>query len=256
MNGRHFSGKTYHESSLYSPYVGTKTVMRRLASECQLLSQVHHSNLVEFFGICFFQERVPTFVMELMYYNLESFMKSTGVIPLQVNLHILHEIAKGLKFLHTSTPPLVHGDLTSNNILLSKDAAVVKISDFRSIQIVDPEKANEFIQKNSVVSTYMPPEAIRIPPQFGLPVDIFSFGHLALCTLLKVFPENLPPKSCSEVSMKLVHTELERRKGSLDILKDMMPAQSPIVKVIERCLEDSSLMRYIISFTKIICKHI
>lgn len=241
--GRHVSGKTYQKSSLYLAGASTETVMRRFKSECQLLSQIKHPNIVEFIGISFCQEYAPTLITEFMPCNLENFINKTEGVQHDVKLHILNEIARGLLFLHSCTPPLVHMDLTSQNIMLSEDAAVVKISDIRNTLIVDPEKVTEFVHTNAVACSYMPPEVTTSvsPLRCGMPVDIFSFGHLALCTIIKQLPGNLPPKINKDVS----YTELERRSVHLRILKNMMDSQSPIVDIIERCLDDLPHMRYV-----------
>lgn len=237
-------GKTYHKSSLYLAGASADTVMRRFKSECQLLSHIQHPNIVKFIGIFFFEEYAPTLITELMPCNLENFInkKPDGSTQLHVKLHILNEIARGLLFLHSSTPPLVHMDLTSHNITLSEDATVVKIADIRNISIVDPERVTEFMHIHSVAHSYMPPEVTTSmsPLGCGTPVDIFSFGHLALYTMIEQFPGNLPPKVFKEVS----YTELGRRRVYMTILKNMVDNQSPIVDIIERCLEDIPRMRY------------
>lgn len=244
VKGKRLAGKFYHESSLYSLGIGSDIGMRRLASECQLLSRIHHPNLVDFIGVFFSHNPIPAIVMEQMSLSLEMLLNHVKDVELDVKLHILCEVAKGLVFLHSNTPPLVHRDLTSNNVLLSEDAATVKIADYRNVSIVDPEKV-KILLRNQVVLSYMPPEATTAHPEFGPPLDIFSFGHLSLYTLLKKFPGNLLPKFCPGMSSKLhVRTELERRQKYFDILEDIVDAHSPITEVVRRCLEDMPQMRY------------
>lgn len=246
IKGKHFAGKFYYESSLYSIGVGTDIVMRRFASECQLMSRIQHSNLVDFIGVFFVHEHVPALVTEKMPQSLELLLKNADDIKLNIKLHILHEVAKGLAFLHSTTPPLVHRDLTSNNVLLSDDASMVKIADFRNFSVADPEKVNEILLNNQVVLSYMPPEAITAHPEFGPPLDIFSFGHLTLYTMLQKFPGNLLPKFTQELSSSSVHvrTELERRKEYVNVLEKLVDCHSPISEVVKRCLEDLPHLRY------------
>lgn len=247
VKGKHYAGKTYHESSLYPHSGGAFAIMRRFASECRLLSQIHHPNIIEFIGLCFFQEYAPTLIMELMPSNLESLINNTADIQFDVKCYILRGIATGLAFLHSNTPPLVHRDLTSHNVLLNEDASVVKISDFRNVFIVDSDKVVEITHKNPVALAYMPPEALVAHPQLDPPLDIFSFGQLALYTMLQKFPGNLIAKFYSETpsTRTLVRTELERRKVYFGKLNDLlMASQASIIKLIEKCFEDAPSIRY------------
>lgn len=242
IKGKRLAGKFYHESSLG---ISSDIGMKRLASECQLLSRIHHPNLVDFIGVFFSHSPVPVIVMEHMSLSLEKLLNNAKDVELNIKLHILYEVAKGLVFLHSNTPPLVHRDLTSNNVLLSEDTATVKIADYRNVLIVDPEKA-KMLLRNQVVLSYMPPEATTAHPEFGPPLDIFSFGHLTLYIMLKKFPGNLLAKFCPGKSSSVVYvrTELERRQHYLDILEDAVDAHSPIAEVVKRCLEDMPQMRY------------
>ena len=50
--------------------------------------------------------------------NLRGLMENYNKIPLNVKLSILDDIYHSLRYLHRSNPPIVHRDLTPNNILL------------------------------------------------------------------------------------------------------------------------------------------
>ena len=242
FNGQHVAGKSYHKELLDPLHLGEDTVMRRFTSESNLLSKVcRHSNIVTFLGLCKFQHSAPIILMELLHCNLDTFISNSEIISLDSKFHILFGIAKGLAYLHGNTPPLVHRDLTSHNILLNEDATAVKIADLANVLVIDPEKVNEAVVNSPV---YMPPEAIGDHPSYGPPLDIFSFGHLALYTMIERFPGPLPPKCYQRMSQQLLRTELERRKTFLDILSANLVTRSPIiVEVIERSLEDSPLKR-------------
>lgn len=50
-------------------------------------------------------------------------------------LALLNDIARGVKLLHDAT--LLHGDLSSNNVLLTGDHRTAKISDFGTVQMIE-----------------------------------------------------------------------------------------------------------------------
>ena len=53
----------------------------------------------------------------------------SGSFPVVRVLEILHDVCKGMAYLHGKDPPTLHGDLTSSNILLGNEGTA-KVSDF------------------------------------------------------------------------------------------------------------------------------
>ena len=119
--------------------------------ECLRHSQLEHRNIVKMLGVCnasrsdddddkrgliSFQFRGshigPALIMELMEYTLPKLLlndEEVSFIPMYVKLSILEDVSAGLEYLHTRNPPLEHGGLVPENILLSADL-VAKIGDF------------------------------------------------------------------------------------------------------------------------------
>ena len=106
--------------------------VRRFEEECLLLSQIRHPNIVQFLGV-HFQEgvRAPILVMEFLPTNLTSCIEQYGVVPNDISYSILRDVALGLRYLHGQTPPIIHRDLSSNNVLLTANMTA-KISDLGS----------------------------------------------------------------------------------------------------------------------------
>ena len=52
-----------------------------------------------------------------------------GAFPCVRALEIIRDVCKGMAYLHGKSPPTLHGDLTSSNILLSAEG-IAKVSDF------------------------------------------------------------------------------------------------------------------------------
>lgn len=234
---QHVAGKTFLGGVLDPHQLGTDKVMRRFESECQMLHRVHHPNIAQFVGVCFFQTYLPLIITELLHGTLDNLINNTSNIPPIVKFQIFNGIARGLVYLHSNTPPLIHKDLTSHNILLNKDISTIKIADLCNSLLVDPDKFNEVVCLDPTIQSYMPPEVLESSQTGYSPaVDIFSFGQLALYTMINRFPGNLPPKVIAKLQ---VRTEVERRKIYFDTLKDMMAKRVPIIEMIERCLEDS-----------------
>ena len=135
------AGKKIHELLLEQG--GASYSVRRFEEECHLLSQVRHPNIVQFLGV-HFQQGVPApiLVMEFLPTNLTSCIEQYGILPKEISYSILHDLALGLCYLHSQTPPIIHRDLSSNNVLLTSnmtakisDLGVARILNFTPLQV-------------------------------------------------------------------------------------------------------------------------
>ena len=129
------AGKKIHEILLMQG--NTSYTVRRFEEECHLLSQVRHPNIVQFLGVFFQQdEQAPILVMEFLPTNITSCIEQYGILPNEVSYSILYDVALGLCYLHNQTPPIIHRDLSSNNILLTPNMTA-KISDLGVARILN-----------------------------------------------------------------------------------------------------------------------
>ena len=128
--------------------------VRRFEEECRLLSQVRHPNIVQFLGV-YFQQRVqaPILVMEFLPTNLTSCIEHYGILPKEISYSILHDVSLGLCYLHSQTPPIIHRDLASNNVLLTPNMTA-KISDLGVARIL---QVSHMTQAPGTPA-YMPPD--------------------------------------------------------------------------------------------------
>lgn len=82
------------------------------------------------------------------------------------------DVAKGMNYLHTSHPTIVHRDLKSPNLLVDKNW-VVKVCDFGLSRL----KHHTFLSSRSTAGTpeWMAPEVLRNEPS-NEKCDVYSFG--------------------------------------------------------------------------------
>ena len=99
----------------------------------------------------------------------------------------LVDVSRGLLYLHTQDPPVVHRDLSARNILLTSSLGA-KISDLGNARIVNlqPGQLARTLTRIPGTHVYMPPESFDQHSRYGPQLDIFSFGHTALFTLTQV----------------------------------------------------------------------
>ena len=104
------------------------------------------------------QQELPVIVMEKMQYSLKCFVEkhTSSNIPLSVKLSILNEVCLGLRYLHTRIPPIVHRDLTPNNILVSRFLEA-KITDLGVAKVMQTTDSVRTMTKGPGALPFMPP---------------------------------------------------------------------------------------------------
>ena len=161
-------------------------------------------------------------------------------IPLNVKLYILDDVCCGLRYLHCRNPPIVHRDLTPNNILLTHSLEA-KITDLGVAKVMQNNTDPKTMTKAPGTTDFMPPECLTDKPVYGLPLDVFSYGGVILCTITQVWPQpsswlQLEPNTGKRVYL----SEIQRRQHYLDIMTGVAADLKPLVI---SCLDDNPSSR-------------
>ena len=232
------AGKKIHELLLRQG--GASYTVRRFEEECRLLSQVRHPNVVQFLGV-HFQQGVPApiLVMEFLHTNLTSCIDRYGTLPKEINYSILHDIALGLCYLHSQTPPIIHRDLSSNNVLLTPNMTA-KISDLGVARIVNltPLQVSRMTETPGTPA-YMPPEVMVANPKYDTSIDEFSYGILMIHVFSGTWPEPQVGQTRIENEQLVPVTEAERREVFLRAIGN----NHPLMDLILRCINNDPRRR-------------
>lgn len=141
--------------------------------EMDIISRLHHPNILQFLGACTTSFSPRLIVMEYMTNGtLETKNKELSHVQ---KVLIAKDIARGLAYLHNRKPDcIIHRDLKPNNILLTASYKA-KIADF-GLSCLRPE-SSELYNMTSETGTYryMAPEVLTHKP-YNAKVDIWSFG--------------------------------------------------------------------------------
>ena len=232
------AGKKIHELLLEQG--DASYTVRRFEEECRLLSQVRHPNIVQFLGVYFQQGvRVPILVTEFLPTNLTSCIERYGILPKEISYSILHDVALGLCYLHSQTPPIIHRDLTSNNVLLTPNMTA-KISDLGVARIINltPLEVSRMTQTPGTPA-FMPPEVMVANPKYNTSIDEFSYGIMMIHMFSGQWPE--PPVGQTQVEPggRLIPvTEAERRETFFEAIED-----GPLMDLIHRCVSNDPKLR-------------
>ena len=73
--------------------------------------------------------------------------------------------------LHNHDPPIVHRDLSPNNILLTAHH-VAKISDLGVAKVIKADSRKTMTKAPGTID-FMPPECLDDSPKYGPPMDMF-----------------------------------------------------------------------------------
>ncbi|VVB16617.1 unnamed protein product [Arabis nemorensis] len=155
---------------------------KEFTAEVGLLLRVHHTNLVSLVGYCDEGDHLALVYEFVPNGNLRQHLSGKGgrsVINWATRLKIAVEAALGLDHLHTGcTPPMVHGDVKTTNILLDAHYKA-KLADFglsRSCQVEGKSHVSTVV---AGTPGYLDPE-YHHTSHLGEKSDVYSFGIVLL----------------------------------------------------------------------------
>ena len=223
--------KTHDSSELKSG------ILRNLARELNILVQINHPNIVQFYGV-YKSSRSPVslelspdtyIVQELMVCSLYVRNLQRPRLSLRNVVDISLSVSSGLQYLHDRCDPIIHRDLATKNILLSREG-VAKIGDLGVAKVLNQNLSSVFTRQPGT-ELYMPPEVKIQGIAYDTKIDIYSFGVVMLEVNLgrgATAGEAFEVAQCGSGMIKLV-SELERRKSDFEELGEQHPLRDLIL---------------------------
>ena len=191
--------------------------------ECQTWAQLRHPNVVQLLGV-YFKKGLssPILVLEKMDTTLSAYLEQHSKEKFLIlhKVSVLRQVAQSLSFLHNQNPPLVHHDLSTNNILLCKWSLQAKITDFGMTRAIS---VATLTRRSSIKGTlaFMAPEALREPPKYDAKLDVFSFGNVVLSTLSHQWPTpELATRYENDSEQLVALNEFQRREHHIELLNE------------------------------------
>ncbi|KAF8712765.1 hypothetical protein HU200_028535 [Digitaria exilis] len=209
---------------------------KEFGKEMLILSQINHRNVVKLYGCCLEVE-----------------------VPMLVDApEDAHEAAEALAYLHSwASPPIIHGDVKSANILIDEDYTV-KVSDFGASTLAPTDEA-QFVTFVQGTYGYLDPEYMQTSKLTGKS-DVYSFGvvilelltcrkamnleaidveinlsaHFLLAMSESRLGEILDEQIKGEESMELIEQVAELAKQCLEMASDKRPPMREVADELER----------------------
>ncbi|KAK4378178.1 hypothetical protein RND71_000040 [Anisodus tanguticus] len=146
-------------------------------NEVGILSHLKHENVIQLVGYCYSQD------MRAIVYNLlkDSLKQRLKQLNWKTRMQVAIGVTRGLEYLHSQTPPIIHRDVKSSNILLSDDCHP-QLSDFGAAVVhQETQQDSAFVKPINVVGTfgYLAPEYIMYG-KVDEKIDAYSYGVVLL----------------------------------------------------------------------------
>ncbi|GAY65674.1 hypothetical protein CUMW_242950 [Citrus unshiu] len=176
-------------------------INQEFQKEMGIVSRINHKNVVKILGLCL-QTKVPLLVYEFVSNGTLSHHihdKSSQVLRTwKMCLRIAAEIASALDYFHSlASPPIIHGDVKSSNILLD-DEYTAKVADFGASVLISPDQA-AMATKVQGTFGYLDPEYLMTEKS-----DVYSFGVVLVELLTGVKPGSHMTLASNE-NINIVH---------------------------------------------------
>ncbi|KAL4521658.1 hypothetical protein Ndes2526A_g01846 [Nannochloris sp. 'desiccata'] len=162
------------QSALMAP---NNPVMARLEQEASIMTTLHHPNIVQFLGVTVFPAALVTEFCARG--SLTSVLMAANNSPERAaqltwrrRISLAADCVRGMLYLHTRAPPIVHRDLKSANLLVTS-SWTCKVSDFNLSKIMEDSTRSTSLQ--AMNPRWLAPEVLN-GGVASLQSDVFAYG--------------------------------------------------------------------------------
>ncbi|KAJ7980396.1 Kinase family protein [Quillaja saponaria] len=195
-------------------------VILSFRQEVSLMRRLRHPNVLLFMGAVTSPQRlciVTEFLPRGSLFRL--LQRNTSKFDWRRRAHMALDIARGVNYLHHFTPPIIHRDLKSSNLLVDKNWTV-KVGDFGLSRL----KHETYLTTKTGKGTpqWMAPEVLRNEPS-DEKSDVYSFGVI----LWELATEKIPWDTLNSMQVIGAVGFMNQR---LEIPKDVDPEWASIIE--------------------------
>ncbi|PIA33991.1 hypothetical protein AQUCO_03900103v1 [Aquilegia coerulea] len=207
---------------------GEQIDLRSFSAEIHALTELRHRNIVKLYGICsharysfLIYEYLERGSLAKLLRNLEEAASLDWI----KRINIIKSVATALSHMHHGcSPPLIHRDISSKNILLNSEYNAC-VADFGITRVLDLNSSNWTTPAGTY--GYLAPE-LAYTMRLTEKCDVYSFGVLALEVIMGNHPgefiSTLGTSSSSGAANVLLIDTLDKRlePPNVEILKEVV----------------------------------
>jgi serine/threonine protein kinase len=218
VNKAEFRGSNIAVKTFMKSASSTQRSIDDFKKEIDVLRKIHHPNTVLLIGMC---ANPLAIVMEYCERGslLDIIKGSPEDLNLQRTFSISLDCARGMAYLHGLSPPIIHRDLKTSNILITK-TWIAKIGDFG----ISRESTNTTMTSSAGTPRWMAPEVMS-SGYYSAKADIYSFAVV----MWEMAAKKLPFEE-SQFSFEIHKAVLDGKR--MPIPEDTLPV---FKELIEKC---------------------
>lgn len=202
--------------------------LQRLYAEVHLLKNLDHESIIRFYNSWIdIDRRTFNFITEMFTSGtLREYRQKYQRVDIRAIKNWARQILRGLVYLHSHDPPVIHRDLKCDNIFVNGHLGQVKIGDLGLAAILRGSQ-----HAHSVIGTpeFMAPELYE--EKYNELVDVYSFG---MC-VLEMLTSEYPYSECSNPAQIYKKVTSGKKPEAYYRIQDMEAQQ-----FVGKCLETVS----------------
>ena len=203
----------------------TEALLRRFASERQILAAMDHPNIAKLHDAGTTPEGLPYFVMDNIEGEPLDEYCDRHRLTIRERLQLFRQVCSAVHYAHQNL--VVHRDLKPGNILVTEEG-VPKLLDFGIAKLLKPEMLPEGLDPTltwhrALTPDYASPEQVQGKP-ITTASDVYSLGVILYQLLTGHLPHRLGGRSPREIERVLTEKEAEKPSIAIERLEQ---ASSP-----------------------------
>ncbi|KAH9727158.1 Wall-associated receptor kinase 3 [Citrus sinensis] len=219
----------------------------------RIISQINHKNVVKILGVCL-ETKVPLLVYEFVpngtLFQHVRYQSSQVLKTWKTCLRIAAETASALDYLHSlGSPPIIHGDVKSANILLD-DNYTAKVADFASSVLISSHDQTATTTKEIETVGWLDPEYLFWTGELTEKSDVYSFGVVLVELLTGKHPRSYVALASNEMTRMVPYFPYPIENNSLRQILNFQVADENemeeieiVAKLASKCLRTSGTER-------------